>query len=520
MKPTRRHIDDIFAEVRPVQPKAPLCSADELRAVINSNAVAGHSRSFTRFFTARTMAAAAILVVSTATGIFMSSRSDEQQNPLTMRSQQTRVTTQAETPIPQQQETPAQQQAETPTQGVTQAAKAPTVPQQKRADAQVARTTSDAPIASVVTTIGGRTPTARKRSELPALVSPLKIRGLHFLDLSDSDLERIGVTRTPHGYELAAQEIVRYDDRETRNHMTLTRSNGDNMSLEFHKNRFKEFYSTYFGGDTTEQVATLRYKISLDTFATACQPIRYPKASTMQPLASPLIISQDYYRDANDEGRLVVTFENPMLLDSISKFSRQVFEMYTSLAPESATECRDITKYSLLSKLVPVRIRMRSDDATSERASGSDIILWYYPSREFIDALPQELADQLRIELGFTTLVEEGVLHADDLKQRYCGEYSFTDVCRTKDGAISISSIVPNPASDRAMVKVHVTEQRNFTVSLHDMSGNRVAHLTNLQLIDSDIVTIDVSDKPAGTYLIAITSDKGEQVVERLIVSR
>lgn len=536
MKPTRRHIDDIFAAARPVQPKAPLYSADELRAIVEQPAaVPLHPR---RALPIRRLAAAAIAVATVATSAFFvynnsTHTSRSAANSLTMRQTPRNAAVQ-----PHTETVPTTTHKDNSSVG---SKLPPSLPTSTQTAQIIAQPQNSELRPSLTRSRGGQIPvevqqpitaadipstppnrrTAARLSVQQTLMSPLKIRGLHFLELPDEALERLGITRTPQGYELSAEEIVRYDDRETRNHMMRTQSNGGTTSMEVHKERFKEFYSLYFGGDTTAEVATLRYKISLDTFSTACQPIRYPMANNVQPMASPLIISQDYYRNSNDEGRIVVTFENPLLLDSISKFSKQVFEMYSSTELESgSSECRDITKYSLLSKLVPVRIRMKPDNASKEQPVGSDIILWYYPSREFIEALPQSIADRLRIELGFTTLVEEGVLRADDLKQRYCGEYNFTDVCRTKDGAVSISSVAPNPASDRAMVKVHVTEQRNFSVSLHDIAGNRVAHLVNLRLADSDIVTIDVSDKPAGTYLIAITSDKGEQVVERLIVSR
>lgn len=510
MKPTRRHLDDIFAGARPLQPKRPLYSADELRSIITSPVAVGKSRPFWLSTGFKMAAAACLLVASVAAGVALyngtgentsQSASGQQQPPANI---QTNSEAAATSELPTSNPTvPAEESGRTTDRDKAQR-------QSRTIEASALLNPAQEIVADNRNALGSvpSDNTLEKRTVRPALASPLKIRGLRFLELSDDELGRLGIAHTADGYELAAQEFVRCDGRETR----------QRVACDPHKTKFKEFYAQHFGGDTTQTLATLKYKISLDTFSTACLPIRYPVASTIHPTVSPLIISQDYYRNADDQGRLVVTFENPLLLDSISKFNRQVFEMYTS--SDSVSECRDITKYSLLSKLVPVRIRMGGSKDKASRIAGSDIILWYYPSREFIDALPQQLADRLRIELGFTTLVEEGVLHAEELKKRYCGEYNYLDVCRTKDGAISISSIVPNPASDRAMVKVHVAEQRNFTVSLHDMSGNRVAHLTNLQLRDSEVVAIDVSDKPAGTYLVAITSDRGEQVVERLIVGR
>lgn len=496
MKQQKRHLDEIFSSVRNTRPKESLYSSEELRSIVRSPVVPSAARSGVTGI--KTVATLGLLAVAVTAGVFLLLPKTSEL-PVATTSAQMQESRQASIlpvlPAPEQQTTPS---ASAPDESSPQGF----VVRDVAASAQT-RQADPAPQQPVVPN--------------PSL-SPAKIRGLRYIELSDRQLEKLGIHRTGGRYELYAEDIILYEDNETRQCMAISR-NDLKMSVSLSRNGFREFYASTYGGDTSEPYAVLKHRLALDTFTTSGQVIPYPVASSINPEVSPLIVTHTYYRKPGDQGRMVATFENPLLLDSSSKFNHQVFEMFNVFAPDSVIGCRDITKYSLLSKLIPVYIRIGKPKVPGRKTAGCDVLLWYYPTPRFLDALPVEIANRLRIELGFTTLVEEGVMHAEELRRRYCGEYNYMDVCRVKDGAVSITSISPNPATDRAVIKVHVTEQRNFSVSLHDMYGNLVAHLSDRRLADSEEITIDVSDKPAGTYLVAITSDRGEQVVERLIVN-
>lgn len=495
MNKPERHIDDIFSVAKEVHPTQPLYSTADLRSIVEQTPPSLVAVSRTAAKT-KTYLAVGLLAASIAAGISL-----WQVHPSHLTPKQAEELLPSTVPTPQLPEV-SEQLHEKPT---------------SSAPEHIAAL-PETPLAAQQHTAKPLPVPARLAATSSPLTSPSKIRGLRFIELADSDMERLGIIRTAAGYELYTEDIIRYDDGEMRQRLAVIR-NDLKISVRLSKSRFKEWYTSELGGDTTQSFAVIKHRVVLDTFTTSGQVLRYPSAQCINPVISPLIVSHDYYRSAENHGKTVAMFENPLLLDSTSKLNSQVFEMYNVFVPDSVVECRDVTKYSLLAKLVPVYIRMGEQKSARRTTAGSDIILWYYPTPEFLDALPAQIANRLRIELGFTTLVEEGVLHAEELQQRYCGEHNYLDVCRAKDGALSIASVVPNPASERVTVKVHVTERRNFTVSLHDMFGNRVAHVSNVQLSDSDEIAIDVADKPAGTYLIAITSDKGEQVVERLIVS-
>lgn len=495
MEQQRRHLDEIFSSVRDTRPKEPLYSSADLRSIVEKSSVA--TSPIRRMATGtKALLSAGLIVTSIAAGVFFSMQKPAQIAQPAISAQSNVIEQAGITPVAPTPEQPGEQ-----------------VPQETVKTGKTSR-------GFVVQKSAVTVPVAQQTEQQSnnSSLSPGKIRGLRYVELSNKQLEKLGIRRTNGGYELYAEDIIMYNDNETRQCMAVSR-NDVKMSVSLSRNGFKEFYASTYGGDTTKPYAVLKHRLALDTFTTNGQVIPYPVASSINPTLSPVIVTHTYYRNTNDQGRMVATFENPLLLDSTSKFNRQVFEMFNVFAPDSAISCRDITKYSLLSKLIPVYIRIGKAKVQGQATAGSDVLLWYYPTPQFLDALPVDIANRLRIELGFTTLVEEGVLHAEELKQRYCGDYNYMDVCRVKDGAVSITSISPNPATDRATIKVHVTEQRSFSISLHDMFGNLVAHLSNRHLADSEEITIDVSDKPAGTYLIAITSDKGEQVVERLIVN-
>jgi hypothetical protein len=62
---------------------------------------------------------------------------------------------------------------------------------------------------------------------------------------------------------------------------------------------------------------------------------------------------------------------------------------------------------------------------------------------------------------------------------------------------------------------------QNTIESVHDMTGNsvlEVLHAESVQGVRESV--LDVSSLRSGMYVLVITSDRGEQVVQRMVVER
>ncbi|MEP7235888.1 MAG: T9SS type A sorting domain-containing protein, partial [Ignavibacteriota bacterium] len=82
--------------------------------------------------------------------------------------------------------------------------------------------------------------------------------------------------------------------------------------------------------------------------------------------------------------------------------------------------------------------------------------------------------------------------------------------------------IYPNPARTSATVRLALSEPRNLAFSIHDLLGKRVLEAGNLTATSAGDYEKDlnISELPAGVYLLVITTDKGEQNMQRLVIEK
>lgn len=88
-------------------------------------------------------------------------------------------------------------------------------------------------------------------------------------------------------------------------------------------------------------------------------------------------------------------------------------------------------------------------------------------------------------------------------------------------GALSKMMISPNPVEEQGLLSFHLTAKRNLALSLHTMSGYRIAVLLEDASYDPDDhqYAIDFSTIPPGLYLLVLSSDRGEQLMQRVVVN-
>lgn len=92
---------------------------------------------------------------------------------------------------------------------------------------------------------------------------------------------------------------------------------------------------------------------------------------------------------------------------------------------------------------------------------------------------------------------------------------------RSSQGAVASTSVYPNPATDGgATLSYILTEDRTISVHLHDLSGTPVQTLVDpiRRLAGRGQLAFTWSTLPKGIYLVVLSTDRGEQAVQRLII--
>lgn len=198
-------------------------------------------------------------------------------------------------------------------------------------------------------------------------------------------------------------------------------------------------------------------------------------------------------------------------------------------------------------RLVAIRVRTNRIYTDADKAAGRwrpDCIFWYEPTPEFIVALPEPVRTHVREALEYADIIERKPIHEsiEAFMQRQPREVQigfdslqlsaqdtstaavpgglFMGAIATASGAITSSSVMPNPAHDHLTVKYTLSTPRSVALAMYDITGH---HLKTLSMwgrmgLGQTTTTVTVKDLPPGMYLLVITTEKGERAVQRVIV--
>jgi hypothetical protein len=148
-----------------------------------------------------------------------------------------------------------------------------------------------------------------------------------------------------------------------------------------------------------------------------------------------------------------------------------------------------------LNRLVPILVR----NATSEHLNKEEgitfddgLIFWYDPQKELLSTLPEAS--------------NSGVAPSSN----------------EATATITEVSLFPNPARNRSTVRLTLAEPRNLAFSIHDLLGKKVMEGGTLSAATggSYVHELNLSELTAGVYLLVITTDKGEQSMQRLVIEK
>ncbi len=168
-----------------------------------------------------------------------------------------------------------------------------------------------------------------------------------------------------------------------------------------------------------------------------------------------------------------------------------------------------------ISKLIGIRIPSKQ-----ARAEGDEYLLWYEPTPEFIALLPERYRTGLEREVAaakkYATKCE---IPTEEERKAIPGYF---DSWRSCDGVLKIASIFPNPADVKAAVRFTLAEARSVTITVHNLNGDRLAILepTPVLPVGEHELPLDFTGRNVGVYLLALSTDKNETAIKRVIVSR
>lgn len=163
----------------------------------------------------------------------------------------------------------------------------------------------------------------------------------------------------------------------------------------------------------------------------------------------------------------------------------------------------DISMFDLL---VPVRISF------GELIEGRNYvrIFWFYPTDEFVDALPEKIKHQLKLE-------RDAIITNTINTQSSC---TYFEVCKSTLFVDDLK-VYPNPASQNITVEFSLSESISGRISLVNISGGLVKNIVPESNFNPGLNSFDanLSNVSPGIYLISIITPNGFKT-QRIVVTR
>jgi hypothetical protein len=322
--------------------------------------------------------------------------------------------------------------------------------------------------------------------EIP--VDPEKdIAGTRYIELTREELKKLGIQRTDGTLEVFGEER-----REIREWVAKGQ-------LE--------------GYDTASPEAIVRFRATIDSNLAFIGSVPNPTPQEYSSVA-PVVI-QCQHLNATGSYRAMVYFNrSPLLSGNGGGLSNEDMDLLAGYSSDSR-DISEMTASPSLDRLVAVHVPPEDDGKGGRTA---DVHLWYLPTDEFVALLPDRYRDALRKEVETIAAVQREKLPVGAACERLTGERTFLDICRTQGGALRDGALIHN--ADRSInVKFRSTEMRTVSINLHDMNGRFIRSLSEFgETAGENSVAVDLGGIASGTYLVVIRSDKGEQLVQRLIV--
>lgn len=148
-----------------------------------------------------------------------------------------------------------------------------------------------------------------------------------------------------------------------------------------------------------------------------------------------------------------------------------------------------------------------------------DVILWFEPTEELFALLPKEKSVEISKEYQQIVTNQVSEIQGTKNLQKTTLSCNYFEFCKSFQGAITEYKISPNPTLENISISISLSEERKLKFSVVNISGQLLKELQaeNIYAKGNQTYQFNISNFPAGIYLLVIDSDKGERVTQRII---
>ena len=337
-------------------------------------------------------------------------------------------------------------------------------------------------------------PITPKKKKTPVVDSVKPIAGINCLELTQDELDRIGVLRKDGKYSCQFEYVLKMNEVDSK-----------------YKPQLYEW-----GYDTTLPHLQVRSEILIDTVTISPLPVRYngwdhTKFSNTLPIS---VMKDAYWWEFDGVKNVPHQVTNIQIND---------YSHYQDDSLITDKEWFDDNGNSRIARLLPVCLVLGDKyNSDSLKRFYADIKIWFYINTEFANLLPDRYKIPLLNELEVITSIENGSMTLEQGCNSLKGE-SFFDICSVGSHNFCQFDCFPNPLTDNTVnVRLRSNKKLDVSIKIHNYKGICVKQYNEKFTIQEgyNAFTLDGINLDNGIYLLNITSDEGDNVIQKIIVNK
>ena len=179
--------------------------------------------------------------------------------------------------------------------------------------------------------------------------------------------------------------------------------------------------------------------------------------------------------------------------------------------------------------LIPILVRTGDVYTPKDKLEGKirpDCIFWYEPTDDFLNKLPENIANDIRTEMvGITKNQEIETLYKVDVSKisttnnnDSLSQCNYFEMCKNTKNAIDECSLYPNPASSLVHIQIKTNQSCQAVVTLASINGTvlKKARIT-LEKDFENITQMQLNGLSEGMYLVLIETTTGDFITKRIV---
>lgn len=183
----------------------------------------------------------------------------------------------------------------------------------------------------------------------------------------------------------------------------------------------------------------------------------------------------------------------------------------------SYTKPKMVNEVPSLKRLIPIRIILTKN--INNVIHKTEVILWYIPTYELVNNLPDRYKYKLINELNLIKKIEKNEITYEEACSQLNDETNVLLDCESYHHDLIIQSIYPSPGIDDISLNFMNKKEQELTIIIYDLNGieKQKVCINKLFGAGNQNLSLSINNLEKGMYIIAIIDSQGNSITSKFI---